>query len=397
MLKSKKILIGICSGIAAYKILILIRLLRKAGAEVKIVLTPGANDFVGKVSLAALSGNPVWDQFAKTETGEWNNHVDLGMWADLFLVAPLTANTLSKMANGQSDNLLVATYLSARCKVIVAPAMDLDMWIHPSTQRNLKILQNDGVQIIEPGTGFLASGLDGKGRMEEPEKLFQEVENHFYVKRDMLGKKILVTLGPTQEPLDPVRFISNHSSGKMGAALCSELMQRGAEVFVVCGPLPSEIHIVGTEIKYVQTADQMHQKCLEIFPNVDVAILAAAVADYTPTTVAINKIKKDGDSLTIELRKTPDIAAQLGSLKKDQVLIGFALETDNEIPNALSKLQRKKLNAIVLNSLNDPGAGFGGSTNKITILNEKGDAFYFETKSKIEVAKDIVNFLVKGL
>lgn len=397
MLNSKKILLGICSGIAAYKILILIRLLKKAGAEVKVVLTPSSSDFVGKVSLSALSGNPVWDQFTEKNTGDWNNHVELGLWADLFLIAPLTANTLSKMATGQSDNLLLATYLSSRCPVFVAPAMDLDMWTHPSTQRNIKSIKMDGVQVIEPGTGLLASGLEGKGRMEEPENLFHFLGKHFQKKQDLEGKKVLVTLGPTQEPLDPVRFISNHSSGKMGAELCNELSDRGAQVFAVCGPISKSIQFRANSIYQIQTADQMHQKCMELFSEMDAAILAAAVADYTPIQVSDKKIKKENDSLSIQLRKTIDIAGHLGSLKKNQFLIGFALETDNEIQNAKAKLLRKNLNAIVLNSMNDAGAGFGHSTNKITILKSGGEPIFFDTKSKKDVAKDIIDFLVKSL
>lgn len=397
MLKSKKILIGICGGIAGYKVLTLIRLLKKANADVKVIITPTASNFVGKVSLAALSGHPVWDQFAEEKTGLWNNHVELGLWADLFLIAPLTANTLSKMASGQADNLLLATFLSARCPVVVAPAMDLDMWTHSSTQRNLKIIQSDGVQVIDPTSGSLASGLEGKGRMEEPEKLYDFVQAFFNQPQDMAGKKVLVNLGPTQEPLDPVRFISNHSSGKMGAAICQELKRRGAKVYAIVGPVSDQLVIEADSIVRIQTAEEMHQRCIEIFPQMDMAILSAAVADYTPKIVATSKIKKMGESIEIELIKTVDIAAKLGGIKsKKQFLMGFALETNNELEFAKEKLSKKNLDAIVLNSMKDPGAGFGHSTNKISILNGEGQVFSFETKTKKEVAKDIVDYVVQN-
>lgn len=398
MLANRKILIGICGGIAAYKILLLIRLLRKAGAEVKVILTPEASDFVGKVSLAALSGHPVWDRFTDEENGEWNNHVDLGLWAEIFLIAPLTANTLAKLAHGQSDNLLIATYLSARCPVIVAPAMDLDMWVHPSTQRNLACIKKDGVSIIEPIDGPLASGLSGKGRMEEPEIIFNRIQSYFLCSHQWQGKRVLITLGPTRESIDPVRFISNHSSGKMGAALCEQLSRQGAKVIAICGPVSQNLSIKANEFIKVESADQMFEACIRWFPEVDGAIMAAAVADYTPVMVADKKIKKAGDSLVIELKKTKDIASQLGKMKKDnQFLIGFALETDNELDNARQKMEKKNLDAIVLNSMNDPGAGFGHSTNKITILGKQGTLLAFETKSKSEVAKDIIDYVAQKI
>lgn len=398
MLANRKVLIGICGGIAAYKILLLIRLLRKEGAEVKVILTPDASNFVGKVSLAALSGNPVWDQFTDEKSGEWNNHVELGLWADIFLIAPLTANTLAKMAHGQSDNLLMATYLSARCPVLAAPAMDLDMWVHPSTKRNLAQVEKDGVSIIEPADGPLASGLSGKGRMEEPEFIFKKIESYFSFSTHWKGKKVLVTLGPTRESIDPVRFISNHSSGIMGAALCEQLTRQGASVIAICGPISNHLSIQASELVKVESADQMFDTCNRWFPEVDGAIMAAAVADYAPIVVADRKIKKSNDDMVIELRKTKDIAAHLGNIKRNnQFLIGFALETDNELENAQQKLKRKNLDAIILNSMNDPGAGFGHSTNKITILGKDGGQLAFETKSKSEVAKDIIDYVAQKI
>ena len=399
LLKGKKIIVGICGGIAAYKILTLIRLLKKAGAEVKVIMTPSAVDFIGKLTPATLSEEEIYLEMFNTSTGVWTNHVELGLWADLFLIAPATAGTISKMTSGQADNLLITTYLSARCPVFVAPAMDLDMWAHPSTQSNINLLKNHQVQIIEPGTGSLASGLEGKGRMEEPEQIFNILESFFKSAQTLKGKKVLITLGPTMEAIDPVRFISNHSTGKMGAEISLNLVQKGAEVYIVAGPIKADVKlpVEATTIK-VQSAEEMYQACLKIFPEADITILSAAVADYRPEKAETEKIKKKDDSLEIRLIKTTDIAASLGQKKKKgQILVGFALETNNEVANAKSKIERKNLDAIVLNSMNDPGAGFGFDTNKITIIDRIGQEFTFETKTKKEVANDIVEYVVKKL
>ena len=399
LLEGKKIIVGICGGIAAYKILTLIRLLKKAGAEVKVIMTPSAVDFIGKLTPATLSEEEIYLEMFNTSTGVWTNHVELGLWADLFLIAPATAGTISKMTSGQADNLLITTYLSARCPVFVAPAMDLDMWAHPSTQSNINLLKNHQVQIIEPGTGSLASGLEGKGRMEEPEQIFNILESFFKSAQTLKGKKVLITLGPTMEAIDPVRFISNHSTGKMGAEVSLNLVQKGAEVYIVSGPIKADVKLpVEATIIKVQSAEEMYQACLKIFPEADITILNAAVADYRPEKAETEKIKKKDDSLEIRLIKTTDIAASLGQKKKKgQILVGFALETNNEVANAKSKIERKNLDAIVLNSMNDPGAGFGFDTNKITIIDRIGQEFTFETKTKKEVANDIVEYVVKNL
>ncbi len=399
LLEGKKIIVGICGGIAAYKILTLIRLLKKAGAEVKVIMTPSAVDFIGKLTPATLSEEEIYLEMFNTSTGVWTNHVELGLWADLFLIAPATAGTISKMTSGQADNLLITTYLSARCPVFVAPAMDLDMWAHPSTQSNINLLKNHQVQIIEPGTGSLASGLEGKGRMEEPEQIFNILESFFKSAQTLKGKKVLITLGPTMEAIDPVRFISNHSTGKMGAEISLNLVKKGAEVYIVSGPIKADVKLpVEATIIKVQSAEEMYQACLKIFPEADITILSAAVADYRPEKAETEKIKKKDDSLEIRLIKTTDIAASLGQKKKKgQILVGFALETNNEVANAKSKIERKNLDAIVLNSMNDPGAGFGFDTNKITIIDRIGQEFTFETKTKKEVANDIVEYVVKKL
>jgi phosphopantothenoylcysteine decarboxylase/phosphopantothenate--cysteine ligase len=397
-LKGKKILLGISAGIAAYKSLSLIRLLKKAGSEVRVLLTPPAEAFVGKLTPATLAGTPVHSELFDAATGEWTNHVHLGLDADLMLIAPATASTLSKMAAGLSDNLLLTTYLSARCPVWVAPAMDLDMWLHPATQRNIARLQADGVRIIEPAEGELASGLVGKGRMEEPEMLFEKISEFFRKASVLKGKKVLVTLGPTREALDPVRFISNHSTGKMGGQIASCLLGLGAEVHVLAGPVAETVLPAGASIRRVESALEMHAAALEIFPEMDIAILTAAVADYRPAEVSEQKIKKSGDEMEIRFLKNPDIAASLGALKqKNQYLLGFALETQNETENALLKLKKKNLDAIVLNSLQDAGAGFVKDTNKITILSTGGLTFAYETKSKKDVARDIAAFLEKAI
>ena len=353
---------------------------------------------MGKLTPATLADSPVYSELFDQATGEWTNHVHLGLESDLMLIAPATASTLSKMAAGQSDNLLLTTYLSARCPVWVAPAMDLDMWLHPATQRNIARLQADGVRVIEPAEGELASGLVGKGRMEEPENLFEKVQAFFESCGSFKGKKVLITLGPTREALDPVRFISNHSTGKMGGEIAAALLARGAEVHLIAGPVSAGVLPAEAKVIKVESALEMHAAAMELFPGMDIGILTAAVADYRPAEVSEQKIKKSGDEMEIRLVKNPDIAAALGASKKaSQYLLGFALETNNEKENALSKLQKKNLNAIVLNSLQDPGAGFAHDTNKITILSAGGATFAFETKSKKEVAHDIADFLEKAL
>ncbi|MDH5597558.1 MAG: bifunctional phosphopantothenoylcysteine decarboxylase/phosphopantothenate--cysteine ligase CoaBC [Cyclobacteriaceae bacterium] len=397
MLKGKRILLGVCGGIAAYKSAILVRLLIKSGAEVKVIMTPSASDFIGKITLSTLSKNPVISDFiSDSSTGEWNNHVDLGMWADLMVIAPGTANTISKMAHGACDNVLLAVYLSARCTVFVAPAMDLDMYAHPSTTENLQKLSAHGVKIIKPGTGELASGLTGTGRMAEPEDIFSNIENFFKKNLPLSGKKVLLTAGPTYESIDPVRFIGNHSSGTMGYSIADELVAQGAEVVLVSGPVsikaPENNRI---NLIRVQSAQEMYESCLNHFDHCDISILAAAVADFTPEHVASQKIKKTGEGLTIQLKKTTDIAASLGKIKRDgQFIVGFALETENEEQNALKKLQSKNMDLIILNSLNDKGAGFGKITNKITIFDKDNNSKKFELKDKREVAKDIVSEIV---
>ena len=396
MFTGKKILIGITGSIAAYKIILLTRLFVKAGAEVKIVMTPAARDFVSPLTLSTLSKNSVLVELFSEDS--WSNHVMLGRWADVLLIAPLSCNTLAKMANGLCDNLLLATYLSATCPVCVAPAMDEDMWHHPTTKQNLLQLESVGNKIIPVEKGELASGLVGDGRMAEPETILTFIEENFFLRRDLEGKKILVTAGPTFEPIDPVRFIGNHSSGKMGAAICEELVRRGAMVDLVLGPTTLTINNPGIKVRRVKTAEQMYEQCIDIFSNVDVAIMSAAVADYTPLTKAHDKIKKTEDSLTVELIKTKDILKSLGDKKHNgQVLVGFALETNDEKANARQKLQKKNADMIVLNSLNDKGAGFGYDTNKITIFEKNGNEFGYEQKTKQQVARDIVDRIVKML
>ncbi len=396
MLEGKKILIGISGSIAAYKMAAMTRLFVKAGAQVKIVMTPAARDFVTPVTLATLSKNPVQSQFIKGDKGEWTNHVELGLWADVLLMAPATANTLAKMAHGICDNLLLASYLSARCPVIVAPAMDLDMYAHPATQANLKIIASFGNSIIEPNTGELASGLDGKGRMAEPEEIFQFVKNYLNHSAELNGKQILVTAGPTYEHIDPVRFIGNHSSGKMGFAIAEELANKGANVILIAGP--SQMQLKHKNIKRidVQSADQMLKASLKHFKKADIAILSAAVADYTPEIVSAHKIKKSGATMQLKLKKTIDILKELGLLKtKKQLLIGFALETENEVPNAKKKLVAKNLDFIVLNSLKNKGAGFSVDTNQVQIIHKDGKINKFGLKAKSAVATDIVDQLIQ--
>ncbi len=394
-MKGKKILLGITGSIAAYKAALLTRLLVKEQAEVKIIMTRPAVDFITPLTLSTLSKNPVLIEFQKGETGEWNNHVELGLWADAMIIAPASANTLAKMANGICDNLLLATYLSARCPVFFAPAMDLDMLKHPATTRNIVTLTQSGNHIIDPGYGDLASGLVGTGRMAEPEEIVKELESHFSGKKKLTGKKALVTAGPTYEAIDPVRFIGNHSSGKMGFAIADALAQAGAQVDLVTGPTRETSQQKGVTVHPVVSADEMFNQCSALFPSSDIAVLAAAVADYKPLHRADQKIKKSDSNLHIELTKTTDIAASLGKIKKDgQIVVGFALETENEKANAEKKLVSKNFDLIVLNSLNDKGAGFGVDTNKIEIISRKNGSKKFDLKGKKEVAQDIVNAIL---
>ena len=394
MLQGKKILLGITGSIAAYKSILLIRLLVKAGAEVKVIVTPAAKDFVSTLTLSTLSKNPVLTDLFDEDS--WANHVMLGRWADVMLIAPLSCNTLAKMANGQCDNLLLATYLSATCPVIVAPAMDEDMWHHPVTKDNLIKVESFGNKIIPVGKGELASGLYGDGRMAEPDDILQFIEDNFFIPQQLSGKKAFVSAGPTYEPIDPVRFIGNHSSGKMGIALAKELYKRGAEVVLILGPSSLPINENGIQVIRVKTAEEMYTACINEFKQVDIAVMSAAVADYTPIKTSTDKIKKSETTLTLDLIKTKDILKSLGEKKQPgQVLVGFALETNEERKNALEKLKSKNADMIVLNSLSETGAGFGLDTNKITIFGKSGEELKFELKSKQEVAKDIVDTLIR--
>ena len=394
MLTGKKIVLGITGSIAAYKSIFLLRQLVKSGAEVKIVLTPAARDFVSPLTLATLSKGPVLSELFEGEN--WSNHVMLGRWADLMLIAPASCNTLAKMAQGQCDNLLLATYLSATCPVWLAPAMDEDMWHHPATRRNLQMLEEAGNRIVPVGRGELASGLNGDGRMAEPEDLLQLIKEFFETGRPLLGKKALVTAGPTYEAIDPVRFIGNHSSGKMGVALARRLARMGAEVHLVLGPGAGTAAEPGLTIQRVTSAAEMYEACLAVYSQVEIAVMAAAVADYTPASKADQKIKKEGENLKIELTRTRDILKSLGEQKAaGQVLVGFALETENELFNAQSKLEKKNADMIVLNSLRDEGAGFGHDTNKVTLLHRDGSRQDFGMKSKDDVAKDIIDALIE--
>ena len=398
MLRGKHIILGVTGSIAAYKAATLTRLLVKEGVSVKVVMTPLAKEFITPLTMATLSKSPIMVDFYNPENGDWNSHVDLGLWADLYLIAPASANTIGKMAGGIADNLLLTTYLSAKCPVMVAPAMDLDMYKHPATQRNLKVLQSFGNIIIEPESGELASGLIGKGRMEEPEKIVSFITDYFARQADFKGKKVVVTAGPTYEKIDPVRFIGNYSSGKMGLAIAEELAGRGAEVVLVCGPVNLKTCHPAIRRVDVESAVQMYEVTSKEFVNSDVAVLSAAVADFTPKEKADHKIKRGKDDLLLELLPTKDIAAELGRIKTvSQLLIGFALETNDEEINALSKMQRKNLDMIVLNSLNDKGAGFSVDTNKVTILDKAVDKTVYELKTKVEVAKDIVDQIASRL
>ncbi|WP_430966233.1 bifunctional phosphopantothenoylcysteine decarboxylase/phosphopantothenate--cysteine ligase CoaBC [Spongiimicrobium sp. 2-473A-2-J] len=400
MLSGKHILLGITGGIAAYKTTFLVRLLIKAGADVKVVLTESAATFVSPLTLATLSKNPVHTSFV--EEGEegsvaWNNHVELGLWADLMLVAPATANTLSKMANGTCDNLLLATYLSAKCPVFFAPAMDLDMYKHPSSKASFKKLQSFGNIMIPAASGELASGLHGEGRMAEPEDIVNFLNHHLSKDLPLGQKKVLITAGPTYEAIDPVRFIGNHSSGLMGCELAKRAAQLGAEVILVLGPTHLSLTDSQVQVLRVTSAEEMYQAAHEHYADMDIAICAAAVADYRPKTIADQKIKKQEDEFTIELVKNKDILYSLGRQKKKQFLVGFALETENEVENAKGKLKKKNLDAIVLNSLNDSGAGFGKPTNKITYIDKNLRIKTFDVKTKAAVALDIFNEIIASI
>ncbi len=403
VLKGKKIVLGITGSIAAYKACYIIRGLIKKGAEVQVVITPAGKEFITPITLSALTSKPVISEFFAQRDGTWNSHVDLGLWADAMLIAPATASTIGKMANGVADNMLITTYLSAKAPVFVAPAMDLDMFAHPSTQKNLDTLRLYGNHIIEPASGELASHLVGKGRMEEPDNIIRHLEEYFASKEgDLKDKTILITTGPTYEKIDPVRFIGNYSSGKMGFALADECASRGAKVILIAGPTQQKTRYTSVERYDVESASQMFEAVKEKFPEADAAILSAAVADYTPEQVADEKIKREKTGeMTLALKPTQDIAAYLGSWKnnfplREKILVGFALETNNEETNALDKLNRKNLDFIVLNSLNDKGAGFQCDTNKVTIIDREAREEY-PLKSKAEVAHDIVNHLAKVL
>ena len=397
MLKGKHIILGISGGIAAYKSVTLLRLLIKAGAEVQVVITPSGKEFITPVTLSALSGKPVVSEFFTANTGEWHSHVDLGLWADAMVIAPATASSIAKMANGVADNMLITTYLSAKAPVFIAPAMDLDMMAHPSTIRNIELLKSYGNHIIEPAEGELASHLIGKGRMEEPEAIVEYLYKFFASSQDLKGKKVLVTAGPTYEKIDPVRFIGNYSSGKMGYAIAEEAARRGAEVTIVSGPVSITTSTPNINVIKVESAREMYDQCVNIYPNCDLGIMCAAVADYAPAEYVDSKIKREKEEIpVIKLIKNPDIAAALGAMKApSQKLVGFALETNNEESNALDKLHRKNLDMIVLNSLQDSGACFGTDTNKITTYFSNGEKFEFPLKSKVEVAKDIIDSILK--
>lgn len=396
MLQGKNIILGITGSIAAYKAALLTRLLMKEGANVKVVMTPLAKEFITPLTMATLSKNPILVDFYNPENGDWNSHVDLGLWADLYLIAPASANTIGKMAAGIADNLLLTIYLSAKCPVMVAPAMDLDMYRHPAMQRNLQVLRSFGNYIMEPESGELASGLMGKGRMEEPEEIVARMKRYFVKDDRFSGTKVMITAGPTYEKIDPVRFIGNYSSGKMGFALAEEMAARGAEVTLICGPVNLKLKDTSIRRMNVESAEEMYQVAVQEFPRNDVVVLSAAVADFTPKERAHTKIKRGKGTLRLDLLPTKDIAAELGRMKqKGQLLVGFALETDDEEANAISKMQRKNLDLIVLNSLNDRGAGFGGDTNKVTLIDRDESKTEYELKSKAEVAVDIADRIVK--
>lgn len=395
MLKNKNIILGVCGSIAAYKSAFLVRLLIKAGANVKVILTPDGANFITPLTLATLSKNPVYTQYFEEETGVWSNHVELGLWADLIVIAPISANTLAKLATGICDNLLTAVYLSAKCPVYVAPAMDLDMWKHETTKSNIERVIGFGNTVIAPTNGELASGLWGEGRMAEPEEIVSFLDNALKKSMPLYGKKVIVTAGPTYEAIDPVRFIGNHSSGKMGFALADELAKMGAEVTLIAGPTAQKAAQSLKRIDVV-SAREMFDACTSVFPESDITVMCAAVADYRPKQIATQKIKKQDSGLVLELEKTTDILASLGTAKKaHQILVGFALETNDEENYAKGKLEKKNLDLVILNSLNDKGAGFKSDTNKITIFNKALERTVFEMKSKTDVAKDICTAILK--
>jgi phosphopantothenoylcysteine decarboxylase/phosphopantothenate--cysteine ligase len=396
MLKGKKIVLGITGSIAAYKSCLIIRELVKRGAEVQVVITPAGKEFITPITLSALTQKPVVSEFFSQRDGTWNSHVKLGLWADAMLIAPCTASTLGKMANGVADNMLITTYLSMKAPVFVAPAMDLDMYAHPTTQQNMERLKGFGNHIIEPQSGFLASGLEGKGRMEEPEKIVAYLDD-FFEKKDLLGKRIMITAGPTYEKIDPVRFIGNYSSGKMGFALAEECARRGAEVTLVAGPVNVQCTMNNVHRIDVESCQQMHDAAVNAFPQMDAAILCAAVADFRPAEVADKKIKRVGQDMDIHLVANPDIAAELGQMKqKRQLLVGFALETNDELQNAEHKLEKKNLDFIVMNSLRNEGTCFKSDENQITIISHQGTKT-FDKKPKTEVAGDIIDELASIL
>ncbi len=391
MLRGKKIILGITGSIAAYKAAQLVRLMVKEGAEVKVIMTPLAKEFITPLTMATLSNNPILVDFFNPENGDWNSHVDLGLWADAYIIAPATANTIGKMVSGVADNLLLTTYLSAKCPVFVAPAMDLDMFAHPSTKRNLQTLKSFGNQIIEPTVGHLASGLEGKGRMEEPENIVRFISD-FFTPQKMAGKKVLITAGPTYEKIDPVRYIGNFSSGKMGFALAESCARQGAEVILITGPVKLSARHQNIKRIDVDSADEMYKAVMKHFEKMDGAILCAAVADFTPVHKLKSKIKREKENLMLELKPTNDIAASVGKIKKgEQFVVGFALESDNEEQNAIAKMERKNFDFIVLNSLQDHDTGFGFDTNKVSIIHRSGLNKKYELKSKLDVADDIVN------
>ncbi|MEN8230198.1 MAG: bifunctional phosphopantothenoylcysteine decarboxylase/phosphopantothenate--cysteine ligase CoaBC [Bacteroidota bacterium] len=397
-LAGKRIILGVTGSIAAYKAVYLLRLLIKEGAHVQVIMTAAAKEFVGPVTFSALAGKPVLSDFFSSEGGDWNSHVDMGVTSDLMLVAPVTATTLGKMAHGIADNLLVTTYLSARCPVVIAPAMDMDMYEHPSTQHNLEILKRYGNQVIEPGRGELASGLEGRGRMEEPEEIINFIRqlDSGPSKKKLLNKQVLVTAGPTHENIDPVRFIGNHASGKMGYAIAEAFAAQGAKVSLISGPVSLKTRSAGIEVIHVTSAAEMFDACKELIDKMNVAVFNAAVSDFTPVEPSSKKIKRGKDEWTIQMKPTKDIAAEMGKKKRDdQIFVGFALETDNEEEHARSKLQKKRMDLIVLNSLREEGAGFGTDTNRVTMIDRFGNSEEFELKLKSQVAADLVDRVVK--
>lgn len=397
-LTGRRIILGVSGSIAAYKAVFLLRLLMKEGAHVQVIMTPSAKEFVGPVTFSALSSKPVLSDFFSSEGGDWNSHVEMGLAADLMLVAPLTATTLGKMAHGVADNLLVTTYLSARCPVVFAPAMDMDMYKHPSTQQNIETLKGYGNLVIEPGKGELASGLEGRGRMAEPEEIIRFIRQLDLAssKKKLLNRKVLVTAGPTHENIDPVRFIGNHSTGKMGYAIATAFASEGAEVYLISGPVSEEMRASGVEIVHITSAKEMYDACKGLIDRVDVAVFNAAVSDFTPVKSSAKKVKRGKEEWTLRMKPTVDIAAEMGRIKKrGQLFVGFALETDHELEHAQAKLQNKNLDLIVLNSLKDEGAGFGTETNRVTMIDRSGKTKVYELKPKSQVAEDLVDRVIK--